>query len=175
MATRSGSSALLSSMVDSRRSCLNSPEPTCTSDICTILMRQLLCLYRVRVADVPMGNPETAPAQPRLRTSHRVAWDPCERQFTRPHSSRTSLGNSRPARTTIPFLYVYLREAREVEKNSTLRSPRTLLALLVAVAIVVAALLVVLSQFGGAGGGSGEDLDKLYSGIPQDGTTLGNA
>src|SRR5215210_257159 len=42
MATRSGSSALLSSMVASRRSCLNSPEPTCTSDICTILMRQLL-------------------------------------------------------------------------------------------------------------------------------------
>lgn len=59
-----------------------------------------------------------------------------------------------------------------MEKNSTLRSPRTLLALLVAVAIVVAALLVVLSQFGG-GGGSGEDVGELYSGIPQDGTTLG--
>jgi protein-disulfide isomerase len=68
-----------------------------------------------------------------------------------------------------------LREARDVEKNSTLRSPRTLLALLVAVAIVVAALLVVLSQLGGAGGGSGEDAGKLYSGIPQDGTTLGKA
>jgi protein-disulfide isomerase len=68
-----------------------------------------------------------------------------------------------------------LREARYVEKNSTLRSPRTLLALLVAVAMVVAALLVVLSQLGGAGGGSGEDVGKLYSGIPQDGTTLGKA
>jgi len=66
-----------------------------------------------------------------------------------------------------------VREARDVEKNSTLRSPRTLLALLVAVAIVVAAVLVVLSQLGGAGGGSGEDGGKLYSGIPQDGTTLG--
>ena len=62
-----------------------------------------------------------------------------------------------------------------MEKNSTLRSPRTLLALLVAVAMVVAALLVVLSQLGGAGGGSGEDVGKLYSGIPQDGTTLGKA
>jgi protein-disulfide isomerase len=59
-----------------------------------------------------------------------------------------------------------------LEKNSTLRSPRTLLALLVAVAIVVAALLVVLSQFGG-GGGSGGDVGELYAGIPQDGTTLG--
>jgi protein-disulfide isomerase len=59
-----------------------------------------------------------------------------------------------------------------LEKNSTLRSPRTLLALLVAVAIIVAALLVVLSQFGG-GGGSGEDVGELYAGIPQDGTTLG--
>ena len=59
-----------------------------------------------------------------------------------------------------------------MEKNSTLRSPRTLLALLVAVAIVVAALLVVLSQFGG-GGGSGGDVGELYAGIPQDGTTLG--
>jgi len=48
-----------------------------------------------------------------------------------------------------------------------------LLALLVAVAIVVAAPLVVLSQLGGAGGGSGEDVGELYSGIPQDGTTLG--
>jgi protein-disulfide isomerase len=59
-----------------------------------------------------------------------------------------------------------------LEKNSTLRSPRTLLALLVAVAIIVAALLVVLSQFGG-GGGSGEDVGELYAGIPQDGTNLG--
>ena len=60
-----------------------------------------------------------------------------------------------------------------MEKNSTLRSPRTLLALLVAVAIVVAALLVVLSQVGGPGTGSAEDAGELYSGIPQDGTTLG--
>jgi protein-disulfide isomerase len=60
-----------------------------------------------------------------------------------------------------------------LEKNSTLRSPRTLLALLVAVAIVVAALLVVLSQLGGPGTGSAEDAGELYSGIPQDGTTLG--
>ena len=60
-----------------------------------------------------------------------------------------------------------------MEKNSTLRSPRTLLALLVAVAIVVAALLVVLSQLGGPGGGSAEDVGELYAGIPQDGTTLG--
>ena len=60
-----------------------------------------------------------------------------------------------------------------MEKNSTLRSPRTLLALLVAVAIVVAALFVVLSQLGGAGGGSGEDVGEYYSGIPQDGTALG--
>ena len=59
-----------------------------------------------------------------------------------------------------------------MEKNSTLPSPRTLLALLVAVAIVVAALLVVLSQLGG-GGGSGDDVGELYAGIPQDGTTLG--
>ena len=62
-----------------------------------------------------------------------------------------------------------------MEKNSTLRSPRTLLALLVAVAIVVAALLVVLSQLGGgSGGGSGGDVDELYAGIPQKGTTLGD-
>jgi len=60
-----------------------------------------------------------------------------------------------------------------VEKSNTLRSPRTLLALLVAVAIVAAALLVVLSQLGGAGGGSVEDVGEFYSGIPQDGTTLG--
>ncbi len=60
-----------------------------------------------------------------------------------------------------------------MEKNSTLRSPRTLLALLVAVAIVVAALFVVLSQLGGAGGGSGEDVGEFYAGIPQEGTALG--
>ena len=59
-----------------------------------------------------------------------------------------------------------------MEKNSALRSPRTLLALLVAVAIVVAALLVVLSQLGGGGGSSG-DVGEFYAGIPQDGTTLG--
>jgi protein-disulfide isomerase len=61
-----------------------------------------------------------------------------------------------------------------LEKNSTLRSPRTLLAVLVAVAIVVAALFVVLSQLGGAGGGSVKDVGEFYSGIPQDGTTLGD-
>jgi protein-disulfide isomerase len=60
-----------------------------------------------------------------------------------------------------------------LDKNSTLPSPRTLLALLVAVAIVVAALLVVLSQLGGQGSGSAEDVGELYAGIPQDGTTLG--
>jgi protein-disulfide isomerase len=60
-----------------------------------------------------------------------------------------------------------------VQKSNTLRSPRTLLALLVAVAIVVAALLVVLSQLGGQGGGSAGDVGEFYSGIPQDGTTLG--
>jgi protein-disulfide isomerase len=60
-----------------------------------------------------------------------------------------------------------------LDKNSTLTSPRTLLALLVAVAIVVAALLVVLSQLGGQGTGSAGDVGDLYAGIPQDGTTLG--
>ena len=60
-----------------------------------------------------------------------------------------------------------------MEKSNTLRSPRTLLALLVAVAIVAAALLVVLSQLGGTGGGSNKDVGEFYSGIPQDGTTLG--
>jgi len=60
-----------------------------------------------------------------------------------------------------------------LEKNSTLRSPRMLLALLVAVAIVVAALLVVLSQLGGPGASSAEGVGELYSGIPQNGTTLG--
>lgn len=60
-----------------------------------------------------------------------------------------------------------------MEKNSTLRSPRTLLALLVAAAIIVATFLVVLRQLGGAGRGSVEDVGELYPGIPQDGTTLG--
>jgi protein-disulfide isomerase len=50
-----------------------------------------------------------------------------------------------------------------------------LLALIVGVAIVVAALLAVLSQFGGPGGGSasGKDVGELYSGVAQNGTTLG--
>ena len=61
--------------------------------------------------------------------------------------------------------------------NSPLGSPRTLLALIVGVAIVVAALLAVLSQFGGPAGGSasGKDVGALYSGIPQNGTTLGKS
>jgi protein-disulfide isomerase len=52
-----------------------------------------------------------------------------------------------------------------------------LLALIVGVAIVVAALLAVLSQFGGPQGSSasGKDVGKLYSGIPQNGTTLGKS
>jgi protein-disulfide isomerase len=64
-----------------------------------------------------------------------------------------------------------------MNKNSTLGSPRTLLALLAAAAIVVAALLVVLSQLGGGEGDSASNVDvgKLYSGIPQDGTTLGES
>jgi protein-disulfide isomerase len=64
-----------------------------------------------------------------------------------------------------------------LQKNSPLQSPRTLLALLVGVAIVVAALLAVLSQLGGAGGSSASngDIGKLYSGIPQNGTTLGQS
>ena len=57
-----------------------------------------------------------------------------------------------------------------MEKRTKVPSPRTLLALLIAVAIVVAALLVVLSQLGG---GSVDDVGEFYSGIPQDGTTLG--
>jgi protein-disulfide isomerase len=80
---------------------------------------------------------------------------------------------ARAARNTIRFWYEFLHETRFVEKSNTLLSPRTLLALLVAVAIVVAALLVVLSQLGGAGSGSVEDVGEFYSGIPQDGTTLG--
>ncbi len=62
-----------------------------------------------------------------------------------------------------------------MSKNSQLGSPRTLLALVVAVAIVVAALLAVLSQLGNSGGGPAEDVGKLYSGIPQKGTTLGDS
>lgn len=48
-----------------------------------------------------------------------------------------------------------------------------LLVSLVAVAIFVAAFLVVLSQLGGPGSGSAEDVGGFYSGIPQNGTTLG--
>ena len=64
-----------------------------------------------------------------------------------------------------------------MNKNSMLGSPRTLLALLAAAAIVVAVLLVVLSQLGSGTGGSASNVDvgKLYSGIPQDGTTLGES
>jgi hypothetical protein len=64
-----------------------------------------------------------------------------------------------------------------LNKNSMLGSPRTLLALLAAAAIVVAVLLVVLSQLGSGTGGSASNVDvgKLYSGIPQDGTTLGES
>lgn len=50
------------------------------------------------------------------------------------------------------------------------------LVVIAAAAIVVAALLVVLSQLGGTGGSSsGGDVGKLYSGIPQNGATLGKA
>jgi protein-disulfide isomerase len=64
-----------------------------------------------------------------------------------------------------------------LNKNSMLGSPRTLLALLAAAAIVVAVLLVVLSQLGGGTGSSTSNVGvgKLYSGIPQDGTTLGES
>ena len=64
-----------------------------------------------------------------------------------------------------------------MNKNRTLASPRTLLALLAVAAIVVAVLLVVLSQLGSGTGGSASnvDVDKLYSGIPQDGTILGKS
>ncbi len=63
------------------------------------------------------------------------------------------------------------------QQSALLRSPRTLLALIVAVAILVAALMVVLSQLGGAGGSSASsgDVGKLYSGIPQNGTSLGES
>lgn len=52
-----------------------------------------------------------------------------------------------------------------------------LLALIVAVAVVVAVLLAILSQLGNAGGSSasGGDEAKLYSGIPQNKTTLGKS
>ena len=59
-------------------------------------------------------------------------------------------------------------------KSSPLRSPRKLLILVAGVAIVVAGLLIVLSQWG-SGGGSEEQVRKLYSGIPQHGTTLGRS
>ena len=62
-----------------------------------------------------------------------------------------------------------------MSKTGSLGSPRILLASIVGVAILVAALLVVLSQLGGSGGGSGEDVGKLYSSIPQHGTTLGKS
>ena len=49
--------------------------------------------------------------------------------------------------------------------------------MLAAAAVVVAALLVVLSQLGSSGVGSpsNEDVGKLYSGISQDGITLGES
>jgi protein-disulfide isomerase len=68
------------------------------------------------------------------------------------------------------------RKSSSSQQSGLLRSPWMLLALIVAVAILVAALMVVLSQLGGAGGGSSasrEDVGKLYSGIPQNDTTLG--
>jgi protein-disulfide isomerase len=68
-------------------------------------------------------------------------------------------------------------------ENSTLRSsPR--IALIAGAAIIVAALLWLVSgcagsagSRGGGGGGSAskEDPDTLYSGIPQNGTTLGKS
>ena len=62
-------------------------------------------------------------------------------------------------------------------QSNLLRSPLMLLALIVAVAILVAALMALLSQLGGAGesSASSEDVGKLYSGIPQNGTTLGKS
>jgi protein-disulfide isomerase len=67
------------------------------------------------------------------------------------------------------------RKTPSSQQSGLLRSPRMLLALIVGVAIVVAALLAVLSQFGGPGGSpaSSKDVGALYSGIPQNGTTLG--
>jgi protein-disulfide isomerase len=69
------------------------------------------------------------------------------------------------------------RKNQTSQQSALLRSPRMLLALIVGVAILVAALMVVLSQFGGPGGSSaaGGDVGELYSGIPQDGTTLGKS
>jgi protein-disulfide isomerase len=62
-------------------------------------------------------------------------------------------------------------------RSNLLRSPRILLAVLAGAAIVVAALLVVLSQLGsvGAGSPSKEGVGNLYSGISQEGTTLGES
>jgi protein-disulfide isomerase len=67
------------------------------------------------------------------------------------------------------------RKSPPSQQSALLRSPRMLLALILAVAILVAALMVLLSQLGGAGGSSAstEDVGKLYSGIPQNSTTLG--
>jgi protein-disulfide isomerase len=67
------------------------------------------------------------------------------------------------------------RKNSRSQQNVLLRSPRTLLAVIVGVAIVVAALLAVLSQFGGPqeGSASGKNVGALYSDLPQDGTTLG--
>lgn len=68
------------------------------------------------------------------------------------------------------------RKNQRLQQSGILHSPRMLLALIVGVAILVAALLAVLSQLGGSGRGmsaSSEDVGKLYSGIPQSGTTLG--
>ena len=69
------------------------------------------------------------------------------------------------------------RKSPSSQQSALLRSPRMLLALIVGVAILVAALMAVLSQLGGAGGSSNssEDVGKLYSGIPQNGTTLGKS
>jgi protein-disulfide isomerase len=76
-----------------------------------------------------------------------------------------------------------MKEERRLE-NSALGSPRMLLALIAGAAIVVAALLWLVSgcaggdgSTGGGGGGSAskEDPDTLYSGTPQNGTTLGES
>jgi protein-disulfide isomerase len=69
------------------------------------------------------------------------------------------------------------RKNSSSRQGGLLRSPRMLLALIVGVAILVAALLAVLSQFGGPKGSSasGKDVGELYSGIPQNGTTLGKS
>jgi protein-disulfide isomerase len=60
-------------------------------------------------------------------------------------------------------------------RSNSLRSPGILLAVLAGAAIVVAALLVVLSQLGSTGSPSKEDVGNLYSGISQEGTTLGES